>query len=140
NMNLFNSIDYQLLVLKLFLPKYDTVSPKVSAVTEAVFASGTIDPKDAYTLTSISDGFITRSLVEENDVVKDGQLLFTLDNRQQNTQVAIASTNVNYANISANANSPQLLQIKAQIDAARIKKTTDSNSLARLGRTGRSIR
>ncbi len=112
-------------------PKYDEASPKTSAVTEAVFASGSIDPKDAYTLTSISDGFITKSLVSENDLVKDGQLLFVLDNRQQNTQVAIAATNVNYAAINVNANSPQLLQIKAQIAAARIKKTTDSITLTR---------
>ena len=112
-------------------PKYDEVSPKVSAVTEAVFASGSIEPKDAYTLTSITDGFITRSMVSENDLVKDGQLLFVLDNRQQNTQVAIAANNANYAAINANAASPQLLQVKAQIAAARIKKSTDSAALSR---------
>ena len=112
-------------------PKYDEASPKISAITEAVFASGSIDPKNAYMLTSISDGFITKSLVSENDLVKDRQLLFVLDNRQQNTQVAIAATNVNYAAINANINSPQLLQIKAQIAAARIKKSTDSAALVR---------
>ena len=112
-------------------PKYDEVSPKMAPVTEAIFASGSIEPKDAYTLTSISDGFIVKCLVTENDLVKDGQLLFQLDSRQQHTQVAIAQTNLDYARISAGGNSPTLLQIKAQIDAARAKMETDSVTLAR---------
>lgn len=113
-------------------PKYDEVSPKVGPVTEAVFASGSIEPKDVYTLTSISDGFIVKSYVTENDLVKDGQLLFSLDNRQQNTQVKIAENNLQYAAIGASSdNSPQLLQIQAQIDAARAKKSTDSVTLMR---------
>lgn len=121
-----------LLVAASCKPKYDEVSPKMGPVTEAVFASGSIEPKDAYTLTSISDGFIVRAYVSENDLVKDGQLLFSLDNRQQNTQVKIAENNLEYAAINANSNnSPQLLQLKAQIDAARAKKATDSTTLAR---------
>lgn len=115
-------------------PKYDEVSPKSGPVTEAVFASGSIEPKDAYTLTSLSDGFIVRSYVTENDLVKDGQLLFQLDNRQQNTQVKIAQNNMEYAQISAAGNSPTLLQIKAQIDAAKIKMQTDSNTRSRYER------
>ena len=112
-------------------PKYDEFTPKTGPVTEAVFASGSIEPKDAYTLTSLSDGFIVKSYVTENDLVHDGQLLFQLDNRQQNTQVKIAQTNVEYAKISASNNSPALLQIKDQIDAARIKMKTDSLNLSR---------
>src|ERR1700749_896841 len=99
-------------------PRYDEAMPKVAPVTEAVFASGSIEPKDAYTLTSLSDGFIVKSYVTENDLVHDGQLLFQLDNRQQHTQVQIAETNVGYAKINVANNSPTLLQIKAQIDAA----------------------
>ncbi len=112
-------------------PKYDEMSPVEAPVTEAVFASGSIEPKDAYTITSLSDGFIVHSYVVENDIVKDRQLLFQLDNRQQNTQVAIARTNTEYAKINAEHNSPTLLQVKAQIDAAKIKMQTDSVNLLR---------
>lgn len=115
-------------------PKYDTTSPKTGPVMEAVFASGSIEPKDAYTLTSISDGFITKAYVTEGDMVKDGQLLFRLDNRQQNTQVAIAENNLEYAKLNASGSAPALLQIKAQIDAARIKLEADSMTLARITR------
>lgn len=111
--------------------KYDEVSPKIAPVTEAVFASGSIEPKDAYTVTSLSDGFIVKSYVSENDIVHDGQILFKLDNRQQNTQVAIAKNNLEYAGINAAGNSPELLQIKAQIDAAKVKMQTDSVNLER---------
>jgi len=119
------------LTLAACSPKYDETMPKIAPVTEAVFASGTIEPKDAYTLTSLSDGFIVKAFVTENDLVKDGQLLFQLDNRQQNTQVAIAETNVEYAKINEGGNSPALLQIQAQIDASKVKMQTDSITLGR---------
>ena len=112
-------------------PKYDEATPTSGPVTEAVFASGSIEPKDAYTLTSLHDGFIVKSYVTENDLVHDGQLLFRLDNRQQHTQVQIAQTNLQYAQISSSDNSPTLLQIKAQIDAARVKMQNDSITLSR---------
>ncbi len=112
-------------------PKYDEVLPKYGPVTEAVFASGSIEPKDAYTLTSMSDGFLVKSFVTENDIVKDGQVLFQLDNKQQNTQVAIAENNLNYAEQNVGSKSPQLLQIKAQVDAAAIKKANDSTTYQR---------
>lgn len=122
-------------------PKLEETSPKTGPVTEAVFASGSIEPKDAYTLTSISDGFIIKSFVSENDLVADKQLLFRLDNRQQNTQVQIAETNVAYARMNAGNSSPALLQISAQLDAARLKMQTDSMTLARYERlyTTRSV-
>jgi multidrug efflux pump subunit AcrA (membrane-fusion protein) len=130
------SINTALILLSLLTvvsckPKYDETAPKIGPVTEAVFASGTIEPKDAYTLTSLSDGFIVRSYVTENDLVHDNQLLFQLDNRQQHTQVQIAQTNVAYSQISAATNSPTLLQVKAQIDAAKAKLETDSINLGR---------
>lgn len=112
-------------------PKYDETTPKTGPVTEAVFASGSIEPKDAYILTALFDGFIKQSHVSENDIVKDGQILFQLDNRQQRTQVNIAQTNVTYAKINASDNSPALLQLKAQINAAKAKKQTDSMTLTR---------
>jgi HlyD family secretion protein len=125
---------YALLFVTACKPKYDETSPRIAPVTEAVFASGVIEPKDAYTVTSLFDGFIVHSYVAENDIVKDGQLLFQLDNRQQRTQVAIAQTNVNFARINAGDNSPSLLQVKAQIDAARVKMQTDSVTLSRYQR------
>ncbi len=115
-----------LLFITACKPKYDETSPKIGPVTEAVFASGVIEPKDAYMVTSLSDGFIVRSYVVENDIVSDGQLLFRLDNRQQNTQVKIAETNMQFAKINTAGNSPALLQIKAQVDAAKVKLQTDS--------------
>lgn len=115
-------------------PKFDEAAPKAGPVTEAVFASGSIEPKDAYTLTSLSDGFMTRSYVSENDLVTDKQLLFRLDNRQQNTQVEIAQTNVAYAKLNASSSAPALLQIKAQMEAANVKQDADSMTLARYQR------
>ncbi len=111
--------------------KYIEASPKMAPVTEAVFASGSIEPVDAYTLTSISDGYITKAYVQENDLVKDGQILFRIDSRQQHTQVDIAQNNLRYAQISAAENSPNVLQIKAQIEASKLKMMNDSVTFSR---------
>lgn len=119
------------MALQACKPKYEQASPKTGPVTEAIFASGSIEPKDAYTLTSYSDGFIVKSHVTENDLVRDGQLLFELDNRQQHTQVQIAQTNVAYAKINAASNAPALGQIRAQLDAAKAKMENDNTTLQR---------
>ncbi|MBS1689622.1 MAG: HlyD family efflux transporter periplasmic adaptor subunit [Bacteroidetes bacterium] len=111
--------------------KYVSTSPKMGPVTEAVFASGSIEPVDAYILTSLSDGFIVKAYVTENDLVHDGQVLFKLDNKQQHVQVNLAETNLQYAKINAASNAPNLQQIKAQIDAAKAKLYTDSVTLGR---------
>jgi len=134
NRQLISLALFSLLTVSACKPKYDEISPKTGPVTEAVFASGSIEPKDAYTLTSLSDGFIVKSYVTENDLVHDGQLLFELDNRQQHTQVQIAQTNLEYARIGASDNSPALSQIKAQIDAAKAKMENDHTTLSRYER------
>lgn len=128
---LFYLILFGLLSTTACKPKFDETMPKIAPLTEAVFASGSIEPKDAYTITALFDGFIQKSFVTENDLVKNGQLLFQLDNRQQHTQVNIAKTNVDFAKINAANNSPALSQIKAQIDAAKVKMQTDSITLTR---------
>lgn len=115
-------------------PKYEEVSPKKGPVTEAVFASGSVVPRDAYIVTSLSDGFIIKSYISENDLVTEKQILFRLDNRQQNTQVNIAQTNVSYAQMNASGNAPALQQIQAQIEAARVKMQTDSVNMGRFER------
>ncbi|MEI8279238.1 MAG: HlyD family efflux transporter periplasmic adaptor subunit [Bacteroidota bacterium] len=132
------SITY--LILPLFFTltacgtKYQETFPKMAPITEAVFASGSIDPKDAFTLTSLYDGFILKSFASENDKVHKGQILFQLDNSQQHVQVHMAEDNLTYAKANAAENSPSLLQIKAQMDAARAKLINDSVTAARYQR------
>lgn len=112
-------------------PKYDEVSPKMAPVTEAVFASGSIEPQDAYILNSFYDGYLAKSFVTENDVVHAGQVLFRLDNKQPAVQVAQAKNNVAITRTNASDNSPALLQIKAQIAGAKAKMQNDSVILGR---------
>lgn len=115
-------------------PKYDSTNPKMAPVTEAVFASGSIEPKDVFALTSLSDGFIVKTNVVENDLVQKGQVLFELDNTQQQVLVKQAESNLNFSKIYAGNNSPTLLQVKAQLDAARAKLVTDSVNAGRYKR------
>jgi len=112
-------------------PKYDETNPKIAPVTEAVFASGSIEPQDAYMLNSFYDGYLAKSFVTENDVIHTGQVLFRLDNKQPLVQVNQAKNNLDIARQNASGSSPALLQIKAQIDAARAKLQNDSVNLIR---------
>lgn len=113
-------------------PRFIEVQPKIGPVTEAIFASGSIEPDDAYNLNSFYDGYLVKALVSEGDLVVDGQLLFQLDNSQQNTQVDKARATLEYSSANAGANSPQLGQLRAQVTAASAKRATDSITLMRL--------
>jgi len=120
-----------LLLITSCKPKFDETNPKMAPVTEAVFASGSIEPKDAYMLNSFYDGYLAKANVTENDVVHAGEILFRLDNKQPQVQVEQAINNVGIAKTNVSGNSPALLQIKTQIDAARAKMQTDSVTLGR---------
>lgn len=113
-------------------PKYDTTSPKITDIAEAIFASGSYEPDHAYTLTSLFDGYLLSVQTTENALVADKQVLFLLDSKQQSTQVNIAQNNMKYAAANATHNAPQLAQISAQIEAAKAKMQNDSLTLSRI--------
>ena len=69
-----------LLILSLFLvscqQKSETASPTYKSLTEAVYASGNVFPKNEYKVVANADGYLQQQLVNEGDVTKTNQLLF----------------------------------------------------------------
>lgn len=55
------------------------IKPKYAPITEALFASGHIEPADQFILTAFSDGYLQRTYVKESDVVSVNNVLFSLD-------------------------------------------------------------
>lgn len=110
----------------------ETVTPVVSSITEAVFASGHIEANDQFTLTAMSDGYINDILIEENDVVQKGQTMFMQDNATAAVQQQTATQNLLIAQQQAASNSAVLLQLLAQLDAANDKLKNDQTQLERM--------
>lgn len=110
------------------------VKPEHRDIVDAVFGSGHLENADQYTVMANAEGFIAAAYVKEGDTVKAGQSLFRLDNNVQQTQVANALTNLDYAKQNAIEGSPQIQQLTIQIQQARQKLTVDSTNYARYSR------
>ena len=72
----------------------DIVSPVIAPITEAVFASGHIEPKDQFMLEALNDGYLKEVRVVENAVVKAGQVLFVQDFTNPYIQESAAKQNL----------------------------------------------
>lgn len=112
----------------------DIASPIMAPITEAVFASGHIEPKDQFMLAAMNDGYLEESRVEENAVVKAGQVLFVQDFTNPNIQESAAKQNLLIARENYEEHSAVLDQLKKQIETARQKCFTDSLQSARISR------
>jgi multidrug efflux pump subunit AcrA (membrane-fusion protein) len=96
-------------------------------MTEAVYASGTILPKDEYKVFAMADGILSQKMVREGDSVQSGQVLFHINNQLQqirlnNAQEAyqIAQKNYDYAH------SPVLKELETAIRVAQTQMQNDS--------------
>lgn len=100
--------------------------PQLRQLTEAVYTTVTVVPREYYTVYPSVGGIIEERYVEEGDSVRRGQPLFQLSGRQSivgeaNARVAYELAQDNY---SGNANS--LLELSEQIAAARLRLRNDS--------------
>ena len=112
-------------------------------VTETVFASGALEANGTYSLTAQTDGYLVQVNFNEGDIVKEGQILAVVDNKQNifNNKSANALYEISRSNLSANApslvqakNSSLLAKQKMENDsaqAARYKKPFETNSVSR---------
>src|SRR5476649_1289803 len=110
------------------------VKPQRRDVVDAVFGSGHIENRDQYAVTANTDGYLKDAYVAEGDTVKQGEKLFRLTNDVQQTQVANALTNLQYAKSNVQPRSPQIEQLKTQIAQAKVKLSVDSLNYARYQR------
>jgi HlyD family secretion protein len=107
--------------------KYEETSPIRKDVTETVFASGALEANETYNLTALSDGYLTEISFKENDLVKQGQLLAVIDNKQNLYNTENAKVLYDIAKSNSSANSPILLKAKNEVDIAKSKLEFDEN-------------
>jgi multidrug efflux pump subunit AcrA (membrane-fusion protein) len=115
-----------LLVSTFYSCSNETVKPQVKDIEELVFASGSIDWKDAYNVTAQTEGVLISSNIEEGVFVQAGQLLATIDNQSNEVNSAVAKDQLQIADENVSVNSPALLQIKENIRSAENKYRQDS--------------
>jgi len=112
--------------------RQEIVSPAMAPVTEAVFASGHIEPVRQFLLDAMNDGYIVEKRVEENAVVRPGQLLFVQDSINPGIQQTRTMENLQIARKNAADSSSVMKQLYAQARTARQKLITDSVQLTRM--------
>ena len=106
-------------------------SPQYKPLTEAVYASGNIFPKNEYKLTANADGFLVRQTAFEGDLVTKNQLIFQLESISQDARLEASSNILRQAEANYGENSPVLAELSTQLRNARTKLANDSVNFSR---------
>ncbi|HAF29537.1 MAG TPA: hypothetical protein DCG75_10860 [Bacteroidales bacterium] len=109
----------------------ERVQPQRKDIVDAVFASGSIITNNQYSLTSQTEGYLINSFAKEGDTIKEGQVLFHINDDAQKVQLESATANYHYALYNASSNSAILQQLNAQKIQQKNKLTTDSLNFLR---------
>lgn len=111
--------------------KVETTQPIRKDIVDVVFANGYLMMDEEYLVTANAEGYITQALVKEGDSVQENMPLFLLSNEVQSTQLANKQVNYLDAVNKANPNSPEVLQLKIQIEQAEAQLELDKKNYER---------
>ena len=96
---------------------YTTASVEKRSITNSLTGSGTLEPADAYTVTTLVSGEVLSDTFEEGDTVEKDQLLYTIDSSDVSTTESQAQTSYSQAQTSYNQ------AVKAKYPTADISGT-----------------
>jgi HlyD family secretion protein len=105
--------------------KVEETKPIRKNVVETVFASGTLEANETYSLTALSDGYLTNVSFKETEIVKSGQILAIIDNKQNTLNTESATALYDIAQQNTSLNSPLMAQAKISIETAKKKMDFD---------------
>jgi RND family efflux transporter MFP subunit len=109
--------------------KIPTTSPTESAITESIYASGTIKSENQYSVFSKVNGIVEQVYVKAGDYVIKGSPILSIYNEAQRLTNENAKLNAEYYNF--NSNVKQLNELKNQIEIAKLKAQNDSAQFER---------
>ncbi|MVM34835.1 HlyD family efflux transporter periplasmic adaptor subunit [Spirosoma sp. HMF4905] len=101
-------------------------SPAYKELTEAVYASGNVYPRNEYTVTADATGVLQQRLINEGDSIYKNQLLFVLESVTEDARQQAAANAYRQAQANLGANSPVLSELEAQVRNARTRLSNDS--------------
>ena len=108
-----------------------STSPQYKSLTEAVYASGNIYPKNEYKLTANADGVLVKQFAFEGDIVSKNQLIFQLESISQDARLEASSNILRQSEANFSDNSPILDELESQLKNARNKLSNDSINYSR---------
>ena len=104
----------------------DGTTPAFRELTEAVYASGNVYPRNEYTVTADATGVLQQRLINEGDSIRQNQLLFVLEGTAENARQQAAANAYRQARANLSSNSPVLAELEAQVRNARTRVANDS--------------
>ncbi len=107
------------------------INPERKNITETVFASGVLVPENQYNLTSLTEGYITQLNFDEGNLVKTGELLAVVENKQNTVNALSADNLYKIALQDAQPDAPALKQAKTNLKLAEQKMKTDKKQADR---------
>jgi multidrug efflux pump subunit AcrA (membrane-fusion protein) len=118
-------IYFVILLLLLGCGKEESVSLIKKNVQEVVFASGVMEMENEYFLSAKVDGILTQLNLKEGDSVTTNQTIAMLNSDVQKSQLNESLIIFNDSKKNALPSSPQLQNLKAQIDQAQKQLSFD---------------
>lgn len=109
-----------------------TVKPEHKSITEAVYASGFLVPRNEYRLYAMSEGYIVAKNKSAGDAVTKGEILYQIQNDASSSKYGAAAAAFETAKQNAGDNSPVLADLRNRIKNAEAKYRNDSLNYVRL--------
>lgn len=109
----------------------ETVHPQKKDLTQAVYASGKIFPKNDYKVSARLPGYVQEILVNIGDTVKAGQPLLRIRSEISDINVEAAKNQYSLASRNAAESGPVLSALKQEVSAAESKYSLDSTNYKR---------
>ena len=111
--------------------KNEETKPIRKDVTETVFAGGVLEANGTYKLTAQSEGYLTQVTFKDGDLVKVGDVLAVIDNKESkyNSESSTQLYKIAKGNLSPYA--PALMQAKNAVAVANYNLQQDSLQLVR---------
>lgn len=103
-----------------------TIRPERRDITEAVYATATVQPADYYRVYAEVAGLVEARHVDAGDTVAAGARLFTIRNRSQDAQEENARLALELARAELAGGGNQLQELERQIELARAQYRQDS--------------
>lgn len=104
----------------------DGIAPTYRELTEAVYASGNVYPRNEYTVTADATGVLQQRLIDEGDFIRRNQLLFVLESATEDARRQAAAGAYRQARANLGSDSPVLAELEAQVRNARTRLANDS--------------
>ena len=111
--------------------KAKVVKPQRKSITEAVYASGYIVPKNEYKVYALADGYIIAKYKDDGDSIKKGEAIYKVENNTYAARLSASNSSFKLAKKNTDDNSPVLADLKNKIRTAESKLMNDSINYVR---------